>query len=73
MSSDSTTFHVRGRGLPDGEPVEWWITDGRLSAEPVAGAVTVFGAGANGGSKAVANAMRSVAAKPKRLRAGAAA
>jgi imidazolonepropionase-like amidohydrolase len=38
-------LHVRGRGLPDGEPVEWWIVDGRLSAEPVAGAETVFEAG----------------------------
>ncbi len=37
-------LHVTGRGLPDGEPVEWWIVDGVLSAEPVAGAQTVFGA-----------------------------
>jgi len=36
--------HVRGRGLPDEQPVEWWIVDGRLSAEPVRGAETVFGA-----------------------------
>ncbi|MGE0216783.1 amidohydrolase family protein [Mycolicibacterium sp.] len=43
-------LHVRGRGLPDGEPVEWWITDdGRLSAEPVPGAETVFGADGDGG------------------------
>ncbi|BBX71026.1 metal-dependent hydrolase family protein [Mycolicibacterium psychrotolerans] len=42
-------LHVRGRGLPDGEPVEWWIVDGRLSAEPVAGAETVFGAAGDGG------------------------
>ncbi|MDX1889175.1 amidohydrolase family protein [Mycolicibacterium sp. 050158] len=42
-------FHLRGRGLPDGEPVEWWVVDGVLSAEPVAGAETVFGAdGASG-------------------------
>jgi imidazolonepropionase-like amidohydrolase len=31
--------------LPDGEPVQWWIVDGRLSAEPVAGADTVFDGG----------------------------
>ena len=37
-------LHLRGRGLPDGEPVEWWVVDGVLSAEPVAGAETVFGA-----------------------------
>ena len=43
------TLHVRGRGLPDGEPVEWWIVDGTLSAEPIKGAQTVFGAdGADG-------------------------
>ncbi|ULN37418.1 amidohydrolase family protein [Mycolicibacterium smegmatis] len=40
-----SALHVRGRGLPDGEPVEWWIADGVLSAEPIAGADTVFGAG----------------------------
>ncbi len=44
-----TPLHVRGRGLPDGEPVEWWIVDGRLSAEAVAGAETVFGADGDGG------------------------
>ena len=48
-------LHVRGRSLPDGEPVEWWIVDegspeergsrGVLSAEPVAGAETVFDGG----------------------------
>ena len=42
-------LHVRGRGLPDEEPVEWWIVRGRLSEEPVPGADTVFGAdGADG-------------------------
>ncbi|MFB1296799.1 amidohydrolase family protein [Mycobacterium sp. pW049] len=41
----STPLRVRGRGLPDGEPVEWWIVQGRLSAEPVAGAETVFDGG----------------------------
>ena len=38
-------LHVRGRGLPDGEPVEWWVVDGMLSAEPVADAETVFDGG----------------------------
>ena len=38
-----------GRGLPYGEPVEWWIADGILHAEPVAGAQTVFGADGAGG------------------------
>lgn len=38
-------LHVRGRGLPDDEPVEWWIVDGVLSAEPVADAQTVFDSG----------------------------
>ncbi|AMO60919.1 amidohydrolase [Mycolicibacterium phlei] len=42
-------LHVRGRGLPDGEPVEWWIVDGVLRAEPVSGAETVFGADGYGG------------------------
>lgn len=39
-----SALHVRGRGLPDGEPVEWWIADGVLSAEPIGNADTVFGA-----------------------------
>jgi len=38
-------LHVRGRGLPDGEPVDWWTTDEGLSAEPVPGAETVFDGG----------------------------
>lgn len=38
-------LHVSGRGLPDGEPIEWWIVDGVLSAEPVADAHTVFDGG----------------------------
>ena len=38
-------LHVRGRQLPDGEPVQWWIADGLLSAEPIAGAETVFDGG----------------------------
>ena len=44
-----TRLHVRGRGLPDGEPIEWWILDGLLSAEPVKDAETVFGADGYGG------------------------
>ncbi len=40
---------MRGRGLPDGEPVEWWIVDGVLSAEPVSDAETIFGADGAGG------------------------
>lgn len=38
-------LHVRGRGLPDGELVEWWIADGVLRSEPVPGADTVFDGG----------------------------
>jgi hypothetical protein len=38
-------WHVRGTAVADGgEPAEWWISDGRLSAEPVPGAVTLPGA-----------------------------
>jgi imidazolonepropionase-like amidohydrolase len=49
------SLHVRGRGLPDEQAVEWWIVDershdehghrGTLSAEPVPGAETVFDGG----------------------------
>src|SRR3954453_11677654 len=39
------TLHVRGRGLPDGEPVEWWTSNGMLSAERIANADTVCGGG----------------------------
>lgn len=42
-------LHVSGRGLPDGEPVQWWIVDGLLSQEPVADADTVFGADGSDG------------------------
>lgn len=42
-------LHVRGRGLPDGEPIEWWVAHGLLSAEPIANAETVFGADGDGG------------------------
>jgi len=40
----SRPLHVRGRGLPDGEPVQWWIADGILRSEPIPGAETIFGA-----------------------------
>jgi imidazolonepropionase-like amidohydrolase len=38
-------LHVTGRGLPDEQPVQWWIVDGMLCAEPVSGAETVFDGG----------------------------
>jgi imidazolonepropionase-like amidohydrolase len=44
-----SALHVRGRALPDGEPVQWWIDRGVLSAEPIANAETVFGADGDGG------------------------
>lgn len=37
--------HVRGIGLPDEEPIELWIVDGRISREPVSGAETIFDGG----------------------------
>ncbi|TFV55164.1 amidohydrolase family protein [Mycobacterium sp. PS03-16] len=37
-------LHVRGRSLPDEQPVDWWLVDGVLRADPVGGADTVFGA-----------------------------
>lgn len=40
-----TVLHVRGRGLPDGEAVQWWIERGVLRADPIAGAETVFDGG----------------------------
>jgi imidazolonepropionase-like amidohydrolase len=36
---------VRGRTLPDEAPAEWWIVNGILHADPVAGAQTVFAGG----------------------------
>jgi imidazolonepropionase-like amidohydrolase len=38
-------LHLRGRGLPDGEPVQWWVVDGVLSADPVPEAQTVWDGG----------------------------
>jgi imidazolonepropionase-like amidohydrolase len=43
--SARTPLRLRGRGLPDGDDVQWWIVDGTLSAEPVTGAETVFAGG----------------------------
>jgi imidazolonepropionase-like amidohydrolase len=37
-------LHIRGRELPGGQPADWWIVDGKLCAEPVSEAQTVFGA-----------------------------
>jgi len=41
----AAALHVRGRVLPGGEPADWWIVDGVLSAEPRPGAQTVFADG----------------------------
>jgi imidazolonepropionase-like amidohydrolase len=38
-------LHVKGRGLPDGEPAQWWVVNDKLSAEPVADAETIFDGG----------------------------
>ncbi len=38
-------LHVRGRGLPDEQYVQWWIADGILRSEPVSGAETIFDGG----------------------------
>ena len=38
-------LHVRGLGLPDDTETQLWIVDGHISAEPVAGADTVFAGG----------------------------
>lgn len=38
-------LHLKGRGLPDGEQVEYWIVDGQVSVEPIAGADTIFDGG----------------------------
>jgi imidazolonepropionase-like amidohydrolase len=37
--------HVRGIELPDEEPIELWIVDGRISREPVGDAETIFDGG----------------------------
>jgi imidazolonepropionase-like amidohydrolase len=43
--NERPTLHVRGIALPAAEPAEFWITDGRLSSDPVAGARTVADGG----------------------------
>jgi imidazolonepropionase-like amidohydrolase len=45
VTRPAPALHLRGRGLPDGEPVQWWVADGRLSADPVPGAETVWDGG----------------------------
>jgi imidazolonepropionase-like amidohydrolase len=45
LREEQMTSHVRGRGLPDGEAVEFWIVQGMLAAERVADAETVFDGG----------------------------
>ena len=34
-------MHIHGTFLPDEEPRDFWVADGRLTAEPVAGARTL--------------------------------
>ncbi|MGH3978005.1 MAG: amidohydrolase family protein [Pseudonocardiaceae bacterium] len=41
----SAALHLRGVLLPGGEPGELWVTDGRISTEPVPGAGTVIDGG----------------------------
>lgn len=41
----SPPLHIKGIGLPDERPLQWWIVDGTLSAEPVNDAETVFDGG----------------------------
>ena len=41
----SRPLHIKGIGLPDEQPVQWWIVDGTLSAEPLHDAETVFDGG----------------------------
>ena len=38
-------LHLRGRGLPGGDEVQWWIHQGVLSAEPIVDAETAFDGG----------------------------
>lgn len=42
---DAARYHLRGSALPGGEPVELWVHDGVLSAEPVAAAETICDGG----------------------------
>lgn len=36
-----TSFHLRGIGLPDEQPFELWVADGKITDEPVPGAQTL--------------------------------
>ena len=44
-ADDAARYHLRGTGLPSGDPVELWVHDGVLSTEPVAGAETICDGG----------------------------
>lgn len=44
-SGSATPIRIRGRALPSGEPCDWYVRDGVLTAEPVPGAVDVLGEG----------------------------
>ena len=44
MSTKDERWHVRGRAVGSGEPVEWWVVDGRLRATAAEGAETLSGA-----------------------------
>lgn len=39
--SQKDALHLRGRFLPDGEQRDVWIFDGKISWEPIQGAVTL--------------------------------
>ncbi|WP_024796694.1 amidohydrolase family protein [Tomitella biformata] len=39
---DTGAWRIRGRALPGGEPCDWFVRDGLLTAEPVAGAVDLL-------------------------------
>jgi len=41
LPAEAERLHLNGVLLPDGEPVDLWIVEGRVRTEPVAGAVTV--------------------------------
>ncbi len=38
-------LHFRGTGLPDEQPVEFWVDSGVISTEPIPGADTVCESG----------------------------
>ncbi|WP_206518131.1 amidohydrolase family protein [Rhodococcus sp. X156] len=45
MAGGAPRWHLQGVALPDGEPTELWVADGRISTEPVAGAETLCTSG----------------------------